>query len=79
MSDGLRDVLFQRRKVVLIQLLTLVESPLQSSQVVNFHSWSRQKEIVCMVRCMSKRDSPSRYPYPGLGLAHSTCLDLHLT
>jgi hypothetical protein len=56
MSDGLREVLFERRKVVLIRLLTLVESPPQSSQVVNFNSWSRQKEIVCMVRCMSKRE-----------------------
>jgi len=65
-----------KRRMALIRLLTDAESPLQSSQMATLKSRSRKREIGCMGRCISKRESPFRYPYRGLGLAHSSCLDL---
>jgi hypothetical protein len=61
-------------------LLHLLSFPfgLHRWQAAIFRLCSRQREIDCMGRCISKRKSPSRYPYSGLGLAHSTCLDLNL-
>ena len=77
LDDLLQVSVSAKGKAIFIPLLTLAErSPLQSSTST---SGLGKNEIGCMGDCISKRKSPSQYPYSGLGLAHSTCLDLHVT
>jgi hypothetical protein len=77
LDDLLQVSVSAKGKAIFIPLLTLAErSPLQSSTST---SGLGKNEIGCMGDCILKRKSPSQYPYSGLGLAHSTCLDLHVT
>ena len=78
-GDLLQVSVSAKGKTIFIPLLTLAErSPLQSSTSTSTSGLGKN-EIGCMGDCISKRKSPSQYPYSGLGLAHSTCLDLHVT
>jgi hypothetical protein len=65
LDDLLQVSVLAKGKAIFIPLLTLAErSPLQSSTST---SGLGKSEIGCMGDCISKRKSPSQYPYSGLG------------